>query len=118
MEEKRRSKRLPVDLFLEVSSIFKQDNYEVLDVDAPIEVTDVSKSGIGFRSKSKLPVGYYFNAKLQLGNSESILYCVVRIVRSYTTEEGMNMYGCEFAGMPPILYYIFDEYEEYINKQK
>ncbi len=116
MEEKRKSKRLPVDLFLDISSLFKQDNVKVENVHAPIEVIDVSKLGIGFKTTSVLPLGYYFNARLQLGNSDSILHCVVRIIREQTAKDETNLYGCEFVGMAPILDYIFDEYEAFIEK--
>ncbi len=115
MEEKRRSRRLPVQLFLDVSALFKQDNVKVENVHAPIEVIDISKSGIGFLSTSILPVGYYFNAKLQLGQNDSILHCVIRIVRNQVTEEGKFQYGCEFIGMAPVLDFIFDEYEAYLD---
>lgn len=62
MIEMRREKRWPIELQLEISSLFKQDNVKVENINAPIEVFDVSKAGIGFRTKSVLPIGYYFNA--------------------------------------------------------
>ena len=108
MQEKRRHKRFPVDLKLEVSRLFKQDNVAV-DVSAPIEVTDVSKSGIGFRSRNVLPIDYYFNAKLQLGGPEDVLFCVVKIIRIGSDGE-MNTYGCELVGVAPVFDYIFEEY--------
>lgn len=112
MNEKRRDKRFPIQLKLEVSSLFRQDNDGVRDVDAPIEVKDISKSGIGFESSSILPLDYYFNAKLQLGHEQSVLYCVVKIIRVRKLEEGRFFYGCEFVGMAPVLGYIFDNYEK------
>lgn len=108
MQEKRRHKRFPVHLELEISQLFKQDNVAA-NVSAPIEVTDVSKSGIGFRSDNVLPIDYYFNAKLQLGGPENTLFCVVKIIRIGSDGE-TNLYGCEFVGMAPVFDYIFDEY--------
>lgn len=49
MIEMRREKRWPIELQLEISSLFKQDNVKVENINAPIEVFDVSKAGIGFR---------------------------------------------------------------------
>ena len=115
MEEKRKTKRLPIKLELSVSSLFKQDNVRVDVKDAPIVVTDVSKGGIGFESESILPIGYYFNAKLEMGSSDSILYTVVKIIRSAEGEGEKIIYGCEFVGLAPVLGYIFDEYEEKLN---
>lgn len=109
MEEKRKSKRLDVDMSLNISDIFKQDNVKIENIDAPIRVTNLSKSGIGFESEATLPVGYYFNAKINLGNSDSTLYTVVRIIRAEGTPYGMY-YGCEFIGLAPILDLIFDDY--------
>lgn len=117
MEEKRKSKRLPVHLVLDISSLFKQDNVKVENIHAPIQVINVSKHGIGFESESILPVDYYFNARLQLGNSDSVLNCVVRIVRSKINNEGANQYGCEFVGMAPILDFIFDDYEASLGQE-
>ena len=59
--EKRRYKRLKADLKLNVSNLFKQNNVNIRNIDSPITVTDISKSGIGFRSKSILPIDFYFS---------------------------------------------------------
>ena len=115
MEEKRKNKRLPISLELSVSSLFKQDNVKVDVKDAPIVVTDISKGGIGFESESILPIGYYFNARLVMGSSDSVLYTVVKIIRSSESEDGGIAYGCEFVGLAPVLGYIFDEYEAKMN---
>ena len=112
MKEKRREERMKVDLMLNVSSLFKQNNIEIANVNSPIEVLNVSKSGIGFISKSILPLNFYFNAALQLGHDNGILYCVVRIVRCEPLYKEEYSYGCEFVGLAPILDYIFEDLEE------
>ena len=111
MEEKRKNRRLPIDLELCVQSLFKQDNVKVEVKDTPIIVTDISKGGIRFECESILPIGYYFNAKLELGSSDSVLYTVVKIIRSAEGKENRIIYGCEFVGLAPVLDYIFDEIE-------
>lgn len=115
MEEKRREKRVPVTLNLEISSLFKQDNVSVQNIHAPIVVVDISKSGIGFESTSSLPIGYYFNACIQLGREDAKLYCVVKIIRSLALDDQRTMYGCEFVGLAPVLSYIFDEFDDSIR---
>ena len=100
MQEKRRSKRFPAKLELEISQLFKQNNV-MADISAPIEVIDVSKS--------VLPLDYYFNAKLELGGPDKCIFCVVKIIRIDSDGE-QNIYGCEFVGMAPVFSYIFDEY--------
>lgn len=116
MEEKRRDKRMPIRLELSLSSLFKQDNVKAEVADAPIHVVDISRGGIGFESTSILPIGYYFNAKLELGEKDSVLYTVVKIIRSAEGEDGKINYGCEFVGLAPVLGYIFDEYEAKCDK--
>ena len=115
--EKRRYQRMQIDLKLNISSLFKQDNISISNIESPIEVVDVSKSGIGFISESILPIGFYFNAALKLGNEDDILYCVVKIVRCQPIPHSEEFsYGCEFVGMSSVLNYIFDEYEHEIQE--
>ncbi|SFS03404.1 PilZ domain-containing protein [Anaeromicropila populeti] len=117
MDEKRRAKRVPAHLSLTISSLFKQDNEIVININAPIEVIDVSRTGIGFKTESRLPVGYYFNANLELGSSESSIFSVVKIVRTQVLEGKTTIYGCEFVGLAPVFHYIFDEYEKQFEEE-
>ena len=117
-EEKRKADRLPIDLILGVSELFKQDNEFIKNVNAPIEVYDISRGGIGFHSESDLPLDYYFNARIQVTDDlHSAFYCVVKIVRRSQIDDKMFAYGCEFVGFPPVLNYIFDDFEEKIAKK-
>lgn len=111
MLDRRQNKRVRVTLDLMVSSLFIQDN-DKISIDSPIIVKDVSRSGIGFVSKSILPMNYYFNAALNLGEVDSTLYSVVKIIRCEALEDDEYSYGCEFVGMAPVLDYIFDELEQ------
>lgn len=111
MLDRRQNKRVRVTLDLVVSSLFIQDN-DKINIDSPIIVKDVSRTGIGFVSKSILPMNYYFNAALNLGEVDSTLYTVVKIIRCEALEDDEYSYGCEFVGMAPVLDYIFDELEQ------
>ena len=93
MVDKRRHKRVKVKLNLVVSNIFDQ-NADMIKIDSPIEVKDVSRSGIGFITKSILPMNYYFNAALTFDNEDSILYSVVKIIRCEALEDDEYSYGC------------------------
>lgn len=112
MQEKRRSKRMKANLTLNVSNLFKQGNISIGALNSPITVIDVSKHGIGFKSKDIIPLDYYFNARLELGDAANCLYCVVKIIRCIPSDGGQYLYGCEFVGMAPVLDYIFDNYEQ------
>ena len=109
MTEKRRSKRVKITLVLTVSSLFVQDNDRIV-IDSPIMVKDISRFGIGFISKSILPLNYYFNAVLNIDGKE--LYCVVNIIRCEALEDDEYSYGCEFVGMAPVFNYIFEDLEK------
>ncbi|MGN0375175.1 MAG: PilZ domain-containing protein [Butyrivibrio sp.] len=111
MQERRQSRRVGVTLDLIVSSLFNQDN-DKININSPIIVKDISRHGIGFVSKSTLPLNYYFNAALRIGNDESTLYSVVKIIRCEALNEDEYSYGCEFVGMAPVLDYIFDDLEK------
>ncbi len=117
MLEQRRSRRIPVTMYLEVSSVFKQDNVQVDHINAPIQVLDVSKNGIGFISESVLPVGFYFNSRLTFREQDENLNCVVQIVRQKPRSDGKYNYGCEFVGMASVFDYIFEEIEESYDKK-
>lgn len=118
-DDKRRYKRMSANLHLNISNLFNQDNVVISGVDAPITVIDISKGGIGFNTTATLPVGYYFNAKLELGDKNSMLYTVVRIVRSNLSSDGTHTnYGAEFIGLAPVLDFIFDNYEIQLEKNE
>lgn len=114
MAEKRKYKRLPIKLTLEVSSLFNQK--ETLDIgNAELHVYDISKAGIGFTSNAEIPLGYYFNATIRFTGKEDKLKYVVKIVRANPLEDNTYSYGCEFVGLASIYDYIFEQYEEEIE---
>ena len=88
MHEKRRYKRLPIQLNLEVSEVFKQDNNIISDLNAEIHVFDISKAGIGFTTQTYLPEGYYFNATIILENSDQKILTVVKILNVTQLDDG------------------------------
>lgn len=111
--EKRKYKRIPVKIELEISSLFKQDNEKISNVDAPIDVTNISRGGVGFISKSVLPEGFYFNARFQLTpDEESVFYSVIKIIRRRPLDDGNTEYGCEMVGFPSVLNYVFEDFEK------
>lgn len=112
MQEKRKHKRLPVKMKLEVSNLFKQEGISLDNLDAQIEVVDISKSGLGFTSESKLPIHYYFNATIKFDYSSEIILAVLKILRSDAISPTTYRYGCEFVGLPSMYDHLFDRYGE------
>lgn len=109
-QERRRDKRLPIELVLEVDEIFKQDNVVVSNIGAQISVFDISRSGIGFVSEANLPVGYYFRGNITFNNGD-FFRVVIRVVRVGSDEGGKKAYGAEFVGLAPFLADKVDHYE-------
>lgn len=110
MSEKRRAKRLPVDIMLRVEMLYKQDHIKLEAVNETIEVTNISKTGIGFRSTTELPIDFYFNAKITI-DEEKFFFSVVKIIRKELTD-GQWHFGCEFVGLADVLSGCIDDYEK------
>jgi len=111
MEEKRKHKRLDLDVSIELERL-DEDGITTLKY-THVNVVDLSKSGIGFLSKQELEVGTYYDTKIQIWTKE-VINAVIEIVR----REKMNdeyRYGCVFIGMANTdalkidIYQIFNE---------
>lgn len=109
--ERRKYKRLPIELRLEVDRIFKQDYVVIEHIDAEISVFDISRNGLGFESSALLPNGYYFNALINL-SKEDFFRVVIQIVRVVSTNGDKKVYGAEFVGLAPFLADKVDNYEK------
>lgn len=113
MNERRKHKRVPLKLQLDITSLFKQSNIVIDKVNESIDVSDISKSGLGFTSKHDLPIGYYFDAKIQLTN-EKFFYSVLKIIRSHKDNDKYFI-GAEFVGLAEILNKSIDEYSQELD---
>ncbi len=113
--ERRKSRRMPIKMELNIESLYKQDEeYDAHNV--AIEFTDISKTGIGFQSHSDLPLGFYFNGQIMI-DDEKKFYGVMKIVRK--AEDGQTYhYGCEFVGLADILSGCLDDYERELEEKE
>lgn len=108
-EDKRRFPRKAMNLKIIVDELYKQNNEVIEDIKEEIEVTNISKTGIGFKCKNELPIGFYFNARITI-DDENKFYGVLRIIRKRELED-TNEYGCVFVGLADILSKCIDEME-------
>jgi hypothetical protein len=115
--DRRKYKRLPMELHLEVDEVFKQDYVVIKDLNASVLVFDISRSGIGFISEASLPLSYYFRGKINLGDND-FFYVVIQIVRAHVTQNNHKVYGAEFVGLAPFLADKVDKYEKALNIRK
>lgn len=95
MQEKRNSKRLDLDVSIELERL-DEDGITTLKY-THVNVVDLSKSGIGFISKQELEIGTYYDTKIQIWTKE-IVDAVVEIVRREEIEDSYR-YGGRFIGM-------------------
>ncbi len=119
MEEKRNSRRLDLEVTVELERIDDGEGMTTLKL-IHVEITDMSKSGIGFYAKQKLEIGSYFNTKLQIWTKEEI-DAVIEIVRCDEYDDKYH-YGAKFVGMIESdalkidIYQLFYEYNENMSR--
>lgn len=94
MEERRKNRRLALSSKLLIKR---------LDTDQPpkevnIDVSDVSKTGVGFTCSEALEIGAVYEVFLTLWTKE-VLHCFLQIVRIELKEENQYSYGSIFIGM-------------------
>ncbi|ATW27481.1 PilZ domain-containing protein [Candidatus Formimonas warabiya] len=108
MEERRKSPRLPAKLELTISSLFKQNQNLIGDLNENIQVINISKAGIGFTCGHELPLDYYFDAKIQL-TEEKFFFAVLKIIRIDKEGDGY-LVGCEFVGLSDTMSRLVEQY--------
>lgn len=105
--ERRREKRFPFEITLNISELYKQDNIKIEDLNEEFQVIDISKTGIGFACEHELPLDFYFNAKITIDEG-NFFFTVLKIIRIEQEETELH-YGCEFVGLADILSKTIDE---------
>lgn len=108
--ERRKNKRFPLNITINIHELYKQDNVKIDDLDEALEVVDISKSGLGFVCAHELPVDFYFNAKIMIEN-EKFFFTVLKIIRVEHVEDKFQ-YGCEFVGLADILSNAIEDLDE------
>lgn len=111
MEERRRHKRMDLRSKLLVKRLDKTEPDEI-----GIEVSNMSKSGIGFSSEEILDIGAVYEAFLTIWNKERI-HAFIEIVRIEITPECFE-YGGIFIGMPEVTLQRIDVYEMLSDAEK
>lgn len=97
MEEKRKSRRLDLDVTVELERIDNGEGVTTLRL-VHVDIVDLSRSGVGFRTKQQLAVGSFYNTKLQIWTKD-IIEVVMKVVRCNEEEDGYYHYGAIFVGM-------------------
>ena len=93
MEERRKNRRMELASKLLIKNLSGSTEEEVT-----IEITDVSKTGIGFICDSSLNIGTVYEAFLTIWMKETI-HAFLEIVRIEKLEDNKYSYGSIFIGM-------------------
>lgn len=81
----------------------------------PIEVLDLSKAGIGFICEQELDNGVIYRADIKIWTG-AVIPAFINVVR-VSHEEGGNIYGGVFIGMPESDACRIGVYETYLESQ-
>lgn len=92
MEERRKHKRLDLEVMVELERLDEESVTTLKYVH--VEVTDISRSGLGFKSKADLEIGSYYDTRIQIWTKE-VVDAVIEIVRRDALPEGGYKYGCQ-----------------------
>jgi len=97
MQERRKNRRIELNSHLIIKSL----DEEMREVG--IEISDVSKTGVGFISTEKLNIGTVYEAYLRIWTQE-VLHAFLEIIRIEKDEEDSTLfcYGSTFVGMPEL----------------
>lgn len=93
MQERRKNRRMELSSHLLIKNLTGNKDEEV-----EIEVSDMSKTGVGFTCKNLLNIGTVYEAFLTIWMKESI-HAFLEIVRMEKKEENKYSYGAVFIGM-------------------
>lgn len=92
MEEKRKAKRLVLNAHVIIKRLDDQRHERV-----PVDVVDLSKTGIGFRCAQRLELNSMYEAEIVLWTKETI-NCFINITR-IDDRGDIIVYGASFIGM-------------------
>ncbi|MCH5262219.1 MAG: PilZ domain-containing protein [Lachnospiraceae bacterium] len=93
MEERRKNRRMELESTLLIKRMDRAGDPRQVN----IEVTDASKTGVGFLCSEKLDIGAVYESYLTIWTQE-VLHAFLEIVRIVDRED-MYEYGAIFIGM-------------------
>lgn len=109
MEEKRKNKRIILDANLAMNRI-DSNKHDLV----PIQVVDVSKSGIGFECSRDLEMNSVYEIELVLWTKEKI-NTFISIIRC-DSRNNKKIYGATFVGLTEADSCKIDIYDMFNNK--
>ena len=101
MSEKRRSKRMDINVTIKLNELNSGPISESVNRNSiEVVVVNISKDGLAFRSEEKLELNTFYDANVILWTKETV-DTVIEIVRMENLGNEPTLYGCRFIGMLP-----------------
>lgn len=112
VEEKRWTKRIGIDAKIKLKSIKNRKTvYELNKEEFDVDVINISKGGMAFKTKETLALNSFYDSKVVLWTKETF-DAVIEIVRMENNgEDDYITYGCKFIGLNPADQFKIDVYQ-------
>lgn len=94
MEERRKNRRIELESTLLIKRMDRGNEPRQVN----IEVTDASKTGVGFICPEQLEIGAVYESYLTIWTKE-VLHAFLEVIRKVDKEDGTHEYGAIFIGM-------------------
>lgn len=111
--EKRWAKRMSIDANIKLRSIKnnKAAAYNLNEDEMEVEVINISKGGMAFKTQELLPLNSYYDAKVVLWTKETF-NAIIEIIRMENDGSSDDTtYGCKFVGITPADQFKIDVYQ-------
>lgn len=100
-QERRKANRMDINASIKLSSVRNKGNLKNLNCNEfEVEVVNLSKDGLAFKSPEKLELNTYYDTTVLLWTKEKF-QTVIEIVRMENYGEEQTLYGCRFIGIMP-----------------
>ena len=111
-QDKRFAKRMEIDAQIKLKSIgSKPAIFAVNENEIEVEVINISKGGMAFKTPETLPLNSFYDVKVVLWTKETF-DSVIEIIRMENNDgEEMITYGCKFIGITAADQFKMDVYE-------
>ncbi len=102
MHEKRKSKRLDIDVKIKLNPVKNIKNVQDLKKeDIDVTLVNISREGLAFKSAEELKLNTYYDVNIILWTKETF-QSVIEIVRMENLDnDEETVYGCRFIGIRP-----------------
>lgn len=112
MEERRKNKRMDLEAKLMVKRLDSEEKRAVY-----IDITDVSRTGVGFSAVDKLEIGAVYECDLIIWTKE-VIHAFLQIVRIEMEGQKSFHYGAVFVGMSELDASRISVYEQFSTSKE